>query len=430
MVGARSAIFAPLNMLGLIIVDEENDSSYKSSQTPRYHARQVAFKRAKYEKALLVMGSAAPSVETYYYALKGIFKLFVLHERFNKNPLPEFHVIDLKESEGFTKKYPLTKELIQKVDENLKNNQQVILFLNRRGFSIYVICQDCGYVFSCEKCNISLKYHKTTEQLICHYCGYKKAYPSKCEKCNSTNFLQSGSGTQKIEYILNEIFNDKIISRLDIDVSRKKGQLKEIISNFEKNNINILTGTQIISKGLNFPNVTLVGILFIDDLLNLSDFRASENVFDLIIQVSGRAGRDKLVGQVVIQTYVPEHFSIKHATEYQFKEFYKEELELRKELNYPPFCRLVKITLEGKDLDMVIKTSQDIHTGLTNSINNETVELLGPISSPISKIKNKFRYQILIKTGKLNYIREALEKFNRRYKSVNVIIDVDPISLL
>ena len=429
-VGARSAVFAPLNNLGLIIVDEENDSSYKSSQSPRYNARQVAYMRARREKALMVLGSAAPSVETYYFALREKYKMFIMHERYNKNPLPEFHVIDLKESDEFNKKYPLTKSLINKVDENIKKNQQVMLFLNRRGFSNYLVCRNCGYIFKCEKCNISLTYHRIGDKLVCHYCGYKKNYPIKCENCNSKDLHQSGAGTQKIEYILNEIFKDKVISRLDLDVSRKKGKLKEIIADFEKNNINILTGTQIISKGLNFPNVTLVGILFIDDILNLPDFRASENVFDLIVQVSGRAGRDKLLGEVVIQTFVPEHFSIKYATEYRFNEFYKKELQLRKELNYPPFCRLVKITLEGRGLEMVIDTSKAVYSVLKKNISDEAVELLGPVSSPISKVKNKFRYQILVKTKKISNIKEGLNKVKRRYKTVNVIIDVDPVSLL
>jgi len=414
----------------LVIVDEENDSSYKSSQSPRYHARQVAYMRAKNEGALLVLGSAAPSVETYYYAIQNKYKLFTIYERYNKNPLPQFYIIDLKESDDFSKKYPLTDTLISKINEYLLKKQQVLLFLNRRGFANYIICQNCGFVFTCTKCNISLKYHKTNNRLVCHYCGMHQAYPSKCTNCDSDSLIQSGAGTQKIEYILKEIFKEKIISRLDIDVSRKKGKLKEIIRDFEKNNINILTGTQIISKGLNFPNVNLVGILFIDDLLNLPDFRASENVYDLIIQVSGRAGRDKNVGEVIIQTFIPDHFSIKCATEYQFNEFYKNELALRKELNYPPFCRLVKITIEGKDLEHVIKTSQKVFRSLKDNINNDSVELLGPISSPISKIKNKYRYQILIKTKQMNFIRKGLIKINRRYKNVNTIIDVDPVSLI
>lgn len=376
------------------------------------------------------MGSATPSVETYYYAMENKFKLFKLMERFNKNPLPKFQVIDLKEIEGFSKKYPITEILINKINHNLSRGQQVLLFLNRRGFSNYIVCQDCGAVFNCEKCNISLTYHKTSDNLICHYCGFKKPYQRKCEKCGSVNLSDKGAGTQKIENILKEVFTDKTISRLDLDVSRKKGKLKEIISDFENNNINILTGTQIISKGLNFPNVTLVGILFIDDILNLPDFRASENVFDLIVQVSGRAGRDKLIGEVLIQSYVPEHFSIKCATSYKFKQFYQEELKLRKQLNYPPFCRLVKITFEDINLKAVIDTSEDVYKIIKKYLIDPQVELLGPISSPLSKIKNKFRYQILIKSKKMSSIKDALQQIKRRYKTVNVIIDVDPISLL
>jgi len=412
-------------------LDEENDYSYKSSQTPRYHARQVAYFRAKNEKALLVLGSATPSVETYYYAITKRFKLYTLFERFNKNPLPKFYIVDLKEDTTFSRKYPFTTFLIKRINENLEKNEQIILFLNRRGFSNFVLCKECGYIFMCEKCNVSLTYHKTGNKLICHYCGATRTLPGKCDKCNSTNLTYTGAGTQKIESILSEIFPDKKITRLDLDVSRKKGKLKEIISDFEKNNINILTGTQIISKGLNFPNVTLVGILYLDDILNLPDFRASENIFNLIVQVSGRAGRDKKVGEVIIQTYLKDHFAIKYATSYQFQKFYLEELNLRKKLNYPPFCRLIKLTIEGKDENKVARFAGKIHKLLSNDIKEKSVEMLGPAPAPISKIKSKFRYQILIKTKKISYVRKSLNSIERRkYHSINVIIDIDPVSLL
>ncbi|MBU1076101.1 MAG: primosomal protein N', partial [Spirochaetes bacterium] len=365
-----------------------------------------------------------------YAAIQNKFKLFKLMERYNKNPLPKFQIIDLKNEEGFSKKYPVTETMIRKINDNINKNEQVLLFLNRRGFSNYMVCQECGSVINCEKCNISLTYHKATGEMICHYCGSKKPYYSKCDKCGSENLSDKGAGTQKIEDLLKNIFTDKNIARLDLDVSRKKGKLHEIIRDFENNSINILTGTQIISRGLNFPNVTLVGILYIDDILNLPDFRAAENVFDLIVQVSGRAGRDKLIGEVIIQTFLPDHFSIKHAVQYNFEKFYNEELDLRKALHYPPFYRLVKITFEASDVNAVEETSMKVCELLKKSISDTDVEFLGPISSPVSRIKDKHRYQLLIKCKKISSIREGLCKVNRRYHSVHVIIDVDPVSLL
>lgn len=414
----------------MIILDEENDSSYKSSQSPRYHARQVAYMRVLTDKALFIMGSATPSVESYYFALNRKFSLYRLEERYNKNPLPVFKIIDLQKKENFSRKYPLTEELILKVNQNIEKSQQVMLFINRRGFSNYMTCESCGQVINCPKCNISLTYHKTSNALTCHYCGFKKAFQVKCEYCGSETLTHGGAGTQKIEDIIKEIFHQKTVSRLDLDVSRRKGKLRQIIRDFERNNINILTGTQIISKGLNFPNVTLVGILYIDDLLNLPDFRSAEHVFELIVQVSGRAGRDKHKGEVLIQTYLMDHYAIKYATTYQFEQFYKEEIDLRKQLHYPPFYRLIKITFEGREESDVEKTALKIYTDLKRECLSEDVELLGPISAPISKIKEKYRYQILIKTKEIKKVRQGLMKIKRKYKSINVIIDVDPISLL
>ncbi len=417
--------------MGLIILDEENDASYKSNQTPRYNARQVAYMRALKENALLVMGSATPSVETYYQAKKNTFKLFTLEERYNQLPLPKFTIVDLKQSDDFSKKYPFSQILIQRVNENLKKNHQALLFIHRRGFSNYIVCKHCGYIFNCNNCNISLTYHKTSAKLVCHYCGHSEKLPERCPKCNSINLEHYGAGTQKVEDILKQIFQDKRIERLDMDVSRKKGMLEKIINDFAHNKINILTGTQIISKGLNFPSVVLSGILFLDDILNIPDFRSSENVFNLIIQIAGRSGRDKIPGEVIIQTFLPEHYSIKYATTYAFDKFYEEELKLREELHYPPYFRLIKITFEGITLKEVITTANQINEQLRQSLmNTKDIEILGPVSAPLSKIKTKYRYQILIKALSFKNLKNVLMKLERKMGKVQIIIDVDPVSLL
>lgn len=430
-IGARSAIFAPANNLGLIIVDEESDPSYKSGATPRYNARQVAFVRARNEKSLLVMGTATPSIETYYFAQKGKFKLFTLKERYNKQPLPEFNLIDLKEEPSFSKKFPLSEKLINEINNVLNKNEQVILFLNRRGFANYILCRNCGYVFTCPQCSISLTYHRVGNRLVCHYCGYTKGLKEQCEKCGSIDLTHGGAGTQKIQSLIEKIFSKYKVSRLDTDAVRKKGELSEIITKFESGDINLLTGTQMLSKGLNFPYVTFVGILFIDELLNLPDFRAAENTFTLIVQVSGRAGRENLPGKVFIQTFIPEHYAIKYASEYNFDGFYQYELKLRKQLYYPPFCRLIKITFEGKNIESVKKVSNRIAQYLNKELKQiEKTQILGPIPAPLAKIKGKFRYQILVKTYAIKNVKEYLTKIPVQERNVHIIIDVDPCSLL
>ncbi len=427
--GARSAVFAPLKKLRLIIVDEENDSSYKSSNEPRYNARQVAYIRAKLNNALLIYGTATPSVEFYYQIKRKKFKVFYLNERFNKNPLPEFTIIDLKKDSSFNRKYPISTLLYEKIKKVLENREQVLLFLNRRGFSNYVFCKRCGYTFMCEKCNISLTYHKKNNKLICHYCGYNEILPEKCPKCNSINLEFVGAGTEKIEIILKKLFPDAKVERLDTDIARRKGKLKDILSRFENKEIDILTGTQIIARGLNFPYVTLVGILFVDELLNLPDFRAAEYTFNLIAQVAGRAGRDKLPGEVYIQTYLPEHYAIKSAVTYNFNLFYEEELKIRKELNYPPFVRLIKIVFSSENLDNVKNIAKEIYDNIKKwDISN--CEVLGPFPAPLGKIDKKYRYHILIKIKKLRDIQHLLHTLPHRKKGVLIAIDVDPISLL
>ncbi len=427
--GARSAIFSPLKKLGLIIVDEENDSSYKSSTAPRYNARQIAFIRSKIDNALLIFGTATPSVELYYQAKLKKIKVFYLKERFNGSPLPEFNIIDLRKDTNFSKKYPISSLITEKINETIKKKEQVLMFINRRGFANYVFCKNCGYVITCKNCNISLTYHKKSNNLECHYCGHTEKLPNICPKCNSINLNFAGAGTEKIETLLKDIFSNYVIERLDTDITKKKGRLSEILKNFESGKIDILTGTQIISRGLNFPFVSLAVILFIDDLLNLPDFRTAENVFNLIVQVAGRAGRAEIPGEVYLQTFLPNHYAIKFATNYQFNMFYEKELKLRKSLNYPPFTRLIKITFSGENLENVIKISKKIGNEIKEA-NNNKFEILGPTQAPISKLHKKFRYHILIKINKIFSINKYLHKLPHKVNNVLISIDIDPISLL
>ncbi len=380
------------------------------------------------QKAILLLGTATPSVETYYLASTGKFKMMRLFHRYHKKPMPEFVVVDIKKDNLFTKKYPFTTTLIRNIKEVLDKKEQVILFLNRRGFAHYAFCKRCGYVFKCQHCNITLTYHKKEGKLICHYCGYAEFIPQQCPECGSSLISFSGAGTEKIEELLTNTFQNIKVSRLDRDVSIKKGKSFEIISEFEKGNINILTGTQIITRGFNFPDVTLVGILYIDELLNLPEFKSAENTFTLITQVAGRAGRFEKPGKVIIQTFIPQHYVIKLATEYKIDEFYRTELNIRRRSGYPPFVRLIRILFEGKKEENVKIVSQKYTELLYEK--SENCEILGPSPAPISKIKNKFRYHTIIKTLSPASLKNVLKTFPQKEKGTQIIIDIDPISLM
>ena len=336
-VGARSAVFAPLSNIGLIIIDEEHESSYKQEDTPRYHARDVALLRSQYHDCPLVLGSATPSLASRARAQKGNYELLRLTERANSKALPVVRLIDLKQVEFAGGQFDLSVDLVEKIKEKLARKEQVILLLNRRGFANFMLCRSCGYVMQCPNCDISLTMHKDTGQMQCHYCGYKTPIPNKCPNCQETQIRFLGTGTQKVEEELKELIPQASILRMDVDTTRRKGSYKKILDKFGAGEGNILLGTQMIAKGLDFPNVTLVGVINADTSLQVPNFNASEKTFDLLTQVSGRAGRADKKGEVMIQTYNPEHYAIKLAQSQDYESFYRKEMQVRHQGNYPPF---------------------------------------------------------------------------------------------
>ncbi|MCK5674859.1 MAG: primosomal protein N' [Spirochaetales bacterium] len=425
-IGARSAIFAPAVKLGLIIIDEEHENSYKSGSTPRYHARQVAMKRASLATARLVMGSATPSVEAYQLMEEGKIKRLNLTKRLSGGAVPENRIIDMKGSNG-----PLSKELINEMKITHNKGKQTILFLNRRGFSYFFHCKSCGWDMECKHCSVSMTYHKNTNRMICHYCGSVHLPVSVCPSCNSLDVGYSGFGTEMIEDEVKKFFPNLTISRIDSDSVKKKGSLAQTLEDFKNRKIDILLGTQMVAKGLNFPGVRLVGIVLADSGLHLPDFRAGERTFSLITQVSGRAGRYTPDGLVLIQTYDPNNNAIRMAAENKQEAYYKDEIEKRKALGFPPFSRLFRLVFRGKKENDVLQYSEKVFNSL-EGWNLDQVEILGPAECPIKKISRNYRYQILIRTNNFNAAHEAINHLKKiaTNSKVYMEIDVDPVSLL
>ena len=429
-VGARSAVFAPLSNIGLIIIDEEHESSYKQEDTPRYHARDVALLRSQYHDCPLVLGSATPSLASRARAQKGNYELLRLTERANSKALPEVSLIDLKQVEFAGGQFDLSVDLVEKIKEKLARKEQVILLLNRRGFANFMLCRSCGYVMQCPNCDISLTMHKDTGQMQCHYCGYKTPIPNKCPNCQETQIRFLGTGTQKVEEELKELIPQASILRMDVDTTRRKGSYKKILDKFGAGEGNILLGTQMIAKGLDFPNVTLVGVINADTSLQVPNFNASEKTFDLLTQVSGRAGRADKKGEVMIQTYNPEHYAIKLAQSQDYESFYRKEMQVRHQGNYPPFFYTVLISVASKNEQAAAKFAFVVKRKLMQELHAPTI-VLGPTPSSIAKIKNQYFYQILVKykkEDKLNPILHELQDEAQKIKKqgLNVYIDNEP----
>ncbi len=418
-IGARSAIFAPIDNLGLIVIDEEHDSSYKSETTPKYNAKEVATYIAKQNNICLVLGSATPDIETYYKAQKQEVELLELKHRANNSSLPDVEIVDLREEMFSGNKSMISKKLYNEIEKNIQNKKQTILFLNRRGFSTFVMCRDCGYTVKCKNCDITLTYHSNTNKLKCHYCGYETNAVTICPECKSPNIRYFGTGTQKLEAEINKMFPNARTIRMDVDTVNRKNSHEEILNKFKNDSIDILIGTQMVVKGHHFPNVTLVGVIAADGSLNIDDFRANEKTFQILTQVAGRAGRGESRGKVIIQTYNPDNFSIECSKKQDYNLFYETEIKLRKQLKYPPFCDIITIGVSATNEETTIKVIKKLHNYLKQRIKTENIGVLlySPLPAPIDKIKNKYRWRMIIKCkfGEdiIEFINNMLEEYNK-----------------
>ena len=433
-IGARSAIFLPTKNLGLIIIDEEHENTYKSDQNPKYQTKEVAEYIAKLKGCKVILGSATPTIESYYRAISGEMKLVELNHRVDNKPMPKMMLVDMREELRSGNKSLFSRRLYASMKEKLEKGEQIILFLNRRGFSTFVSCRSCGYVFHCEDCDISMTYHKNGF-LVCHYCGKTKKQPNLCPKCGSKYVKFFGAGTERVEEEVRRYFKNARILRMDVDTTRAKDSHEKIYNAFKAREADILIGTQMVSKGLDFPNVTLVGILAADMSLNLPDYRAAERSFQIITQVAGRAGRGDKEGEVIVQTYTPEHYSLQYAKKYDYENFYEKEFTIRAMMGYPPFGRILLITGSGKNEDELRK--QMIYLGEKVKEKAEEfggLEVLGPTPCIIYRIKENYRWQIIIKgefSSKFSKsIKDILyDKANNVYNDIRVSMDINPNSL-
>lgn len=429
-IGARSALFAPVDNLGLIVVDEEHEPTYKQEESPRYHARDVAVMRAKIEKCCVVLGSATPSLESSSNVRKGKYKDIRMLKRIDHRHMPFIHIVNMKiESEKGPTLF--SNQIVDGIRDRLNKGEQIILFLNRRGFSSTLSCEKCGYTYECNQCSVTRNFHKFSNKLICHICGSEEHPPSVCQKCNSPVFEYKGSGTEKIDEVLHKLFSSARIARMDSDTMRNKDAYQKTLDSFKLGKIDILIGTQMIAKGLDFPNVTMVGVLNADISLNVPDFRAGERTFQLLTQVAGRAGRGDVKGEVFIQTYTPNHPAIMAAKKLDPSLYAEEDLAFRKEMKYPPYSHLVLITFKGKDEYIVSHEIQKFTQYIKNILSSDVILSL-PIPAPLAVIKNDFRYQVNLRCEHvirmIKPIQLVLSKISFS-KKVRIIIDVDAISL-
>ncbi len=440
-IGARSALFAPFNNLGLIVIDEEHENTYKSSNNPKYSTVEVAKKIVELEGTRLVLGTATPSVETYYKAKYGEFQLYELRNRATRNSLPSIRIVDMRNELQEGNRSIFSRDLYNEMEKTLKDRNQLILFLNRRGYTGFITCRSCGYVAKCNNCDISLTYHRSTNRLRCHYCGETHAVPTSCPSCGSSYFKSFGIGTERVEEETRKLFPNARVSRMDSDNIKTRDDYEIALESMKKKEIDILIGTQMISKGLDFPSVTLVGIIAADTTLNLPDFRAPERTFQLITQVAGRAGRGEVEGNVILQTYNPEHYSITAAMDNNYKEFFRSELDLRREFGYPPYKEIATVTLFGRNNQKVMDSIEKSSSALIDLVRESglmDIEVLGPNPAPLEKINNNYRWQILLKFG-YNHSKDIRDIIRRVYTidkgnliedEVKTSIDINPNSIL
>ncbi|GGA84179.1 primosomal protein N' [Ornithinibacillus halotolerans] len=428
-VGARSAIFAPFENIGIIIIDEEHETTYKQEDQPRYHARDVAIKRGQYHQCPVVLGSATPTLESFARAQKGVYTLATLDKRTNEKEMPEVSIVDMREELHSGNRSMFSQVLKESIEQTIARGEQIVLLLNRRGYSTFVMCRDCGHVKECPHCDIALTYHKRNNQLKCHYCSYEEPMPNVCPECSSDSIRYFGTGTQRVEESLSQLMPHVRVIRMDVDTTRKKGAHEKLLKQFANKEADILLGTQMIAKGLDFGNVTLVGVLTADSMLHLPDFRSSEKTFQLLTQVSGRAGRHELPGQVIIQTYTPEHYSIQLSSQYDYKQFFLQEMHIRRKFRYPPYVFLALITVSHPNHVRAIQFTQRIVHYLSKVVQEETTTVLGPTPSPVTRVKDRYRYQCMIKYKNEPDLRRNIKKIINLYeeemRKENLLITVD-----
>lgn len=435
--GARSAVFAPLQNIGLIIIDEEHESAYKQSNpAPRYDARTIAKKLSQYYQAPLILGSATPDISNYYYATNNN-NLFQMLKRYNNAPMAKIKVINMQEYGRAAYKSVISKPLQAEITETLNNNKQVILLINRRGFSTYSQCKACGHVIECPNCAIPMIWHASDKKLKCHYCGQESSFPDECPNCGSDAIKNSGMGTQKIEMLIKELYPDANIERIDSDILTRKNAHIEVLNRFQKGEIDILVGTQMIAKGLDNPNVTLVGVISADASFNLPDFRAAERGFQLLTQVAGRAGRGEYKGDVIFQTYNPDFYALESAKEQNYEKFYNTEIAAREEFDYPPFSQIIRVIFSCENNFRAEKSAMEIAMRLNTMTDkfgfSEYLSVLGPSPCVIERLNGLYRFQIIIK----NKLHEKGHSFVSKFfgkitmpKDIRLAIDVDPIDIL
>jgi primosomal protein N' (replication factor Y) (superfamily II helicase) len=435
-IGTRSAVFAPLDNLGIIVVDEEHETSYKQDETPRYHGRDTAIMRAHSARAVVVLGSATPSLESVHNATTGKYEYMRLDTRYGNRALAAVETVDMREVfKRHGKQVTFSDEIKTAMTETFERGEQVMILLNRRGYSSFAMCRSCGDAIHCPNCDVTLTYHRYNQSLQCHYCNYIRPAPRVCPACDGQYIQYVGEGTEQLEAKLRELFPDKSIARIDRDTTRRRGSLEHLLMEFAAGSIDLVVGTQMIAKGHDFHNVTLVGVISVDAGLCLPDFRAAERTFQLLTQVAGRAGRGELRGRVVIQTYHPEHYSLVCAKAQDYDEFYRREIEFRRSMHYPPFNALINICVHDKEFDRANNTATDLAKELRDASRDSMLRVLGPAPAPISRIKGEHRFQILIKARSRARAREALDiamtkTLARGANPRSISIEVDPVSLM
>ena len=430
-VGPRSAVFSPFKEPGIFIVDEEHEPSYKQEDVPRYHARDVAIERARMAGAPVILGSATPSLESYHKAISGEYRLVELTQRIHEKELPRVKLVDMRmDFDTRVGKTVVSRILGDALREDISKKQQALIFLNRRGFSTFVICRKCGYLMKCPKCDSPLVFHRDKKELICHYCNVRMHPPDICPECKGDYLMYKGTGTEKVEEEIRKLMPEARLARMDSDTMSKRGAHGRVLRDFKQHKLDVIVGTQMIAKGLDFPKVTLVGVVSADANLNLPDFRSGERTFNLITQVAGRAGRGDLGGEVIVQTYTPEHYAVSMAAKHDYNSFYYREVQSRRELRFPPYVSLIKITLRSRKEENVEKAIGRLANNLRKKIKD--IDMLGPAPSPMTKLRGYYRWNVLIKTedreDMIKKLRFALKGF-RKGSGVFMAVDVDPMSM-